>query len=308
MSDTFQTEIQIVSELEQKCRSTLQYDSVFQYLNKKQKSFDEICALLDFIGDSEIALASVETSEQRDKMDHYFLAYGLLQLIYTRQISLKKMLAKLGAIVPPSLKQNSIEQPRHLVIGHPTTSGNASHVILRNTLSAEGFEIVSYLGVLKTKNTPVEYEPLLIEHRTVMREGLTSLFEKLAEIENQRRTKMRKNPLHPAFQGIDYIVRCLVCATVEEKYDCMVESNVKMLKKSLVTFRGGLVARRGEDQTAYHVDNVLEGAELLLEFHPFVDARSRLRFRIVADGIESNMNKLFEMAQQIDESECEELS
>ena len=295
-----------VSSLEQRCRDALQFPSV--YVRTKGKAFERICALLDFIGDSEGALASVSTSEKRAKVEPYFLAYGLLQSMYARQIALREVLKALDISIPSGLKENSIVKPRDRIIGHPITSDDGAHVILRNTLGANGFEYASYYDSETRRGNIVEYQPLLDQHWMIMKNGLELLYRALAEIENKRRREMRQTPLAPALRGIDYVVRCLAAATVEEKYQSIVEAHLEMLTSALMQFRAGLATRFGEDDAAYHVDRIIEGAAMLRELYPFTDSKRRLRFEIVADGIKHKTEELIRMAHDVDETESTELS
>lgn len=308
MPDTVADVSAEIAALEQKCRDALQYPSVHRYLREKGKAFERICALLDFIGNSEGALASVSTGEKRAKVEPYFLAYGLLQLMYARQVALRAVLKTLDVAIPPGLKENSIAKPRDCVIGHPITSDDGAHVILRNTLNADGFEYASYYGSETKTGNIVEYQSLLDEHGAVMREGLMLLCRALAGIENERRREMRETPLTPTLQGIDYVVRCLAAATVEEKYEPVVEAHLQMLTNALVQFRASLAARFGEGDAAYHVDRIIEGAAMLRELYPFTDSKRRLRFEIVADGVEHNTKELIRMAHDIDQTESTELN
>ena len=269
-----------VRALEQKCRDALLLPSVFNYLIEKERAHGQICALLDFIGDSEIALATVSAPKQRAKIEPYFLAYGLLQVMHARQAALRAVFKTLGVAIPESLEENSIDTSRHRTIGHPITSDGGAHVILRNTLDTEDFEFASYRPTETERGNVVTYETLLLEHWTVMKEGLTLLYLEIAEIENRRRREMCKTPLAPTLQGIDHVVRCLAAATAE---------------------------RYGEEDAAYHVDRVIEGATMLQELHPFTDNKARQRFEIVADGVECDTKKLIRMAQEIDETESIEL-
>ncbi len=115
-------------------------------------------------------------------------------------------------------------------------------------------------------------------------------------------------PLAPTLRGIDYVVRCLAAATVEEKYEAVVEVNLATLVKALQQFRAGWTARFSEDDAAYHVDRIIEGAAMLRELYPFTDHKRRLRFEIVANGIEHKTEELIRMAFDVDDTESTELN
>src|ERR1700730_14793925 len=95
MADLPDSRIHRVSELEKKCRDALQYDSVFKQISLKKGAYEKMCALLDFIGDSESALLSITSPEQRRSLNSYFLGYGILQLMYSRQVAARAVLETL---------------------------------------------------------------------------------------------------------------------------------------------------------------------------------------------------------------------
>jgi hypothetical protein len=299
---------QDIGALEHKIRDTLLYPSIFKYLRSKEKAHERICALLDFIGDSEAALATVDTTEKRGRLEPYFLAYGLLQTTSARQVALRQVLLDLEIPVPAGLLDKSATKPRDRVIGHPITSDGGSHVILRNTLNPDGFEFVSYYGSETRRGNLVNYDSLLREHEKAMREGLNLLYSKLADIENQRRREMSKNPLTPMLRGVDYIAECLAAAMVEPKYQAVIEANASMLAEALVPVRASLAARVGDADAAYYVDSIVEGTVMLRELYPFEDEKQRLRFEIIATGIKFRTKELLRMARDIDETEAKDLS
>lgn len=296
-----------VSELEKKCREALRYDSVFEFVQTHRKVFDKLCAFLDFIGDSQSALHSVSSSDQREKLESYFLAYGLLQLMYSRQISVRELLRDFSIAVPKSLLENSIIAPRDRTIGHPVTSNGKAHVILRNTLDNDGFEYATYDGSLTQRGNFVSYEPLLIEHLSVMRGSLMLLHKELASIENTRRVLMRQEPLSPLLQGMPYCARCVAASLVEEKYGEVFDTNSEALIIALEKFRDGLAKRHGTDSAAITVGSAIEGVKMLQELFQQQDERNNNRYEIVSGGMESKVKALVALALEIDSSEKQDL-
>jgi hypothetical protein len=144
MAHTIEDSIYRISELEQKCRKALQYESVLRQLRLKNGAFEQICALLDFIGDSENSLLAVASSELRSAFERYFLAYGILQIMYSRQVAVRAVLETFELTIPNALGVSTLTVARDRVIGHPITNDGAAHVILRGSLSENGFEYWSY--------------------------------------------------------------------------------------------------------------------------------------------------------------------
>ena len=73
---------------------------------------------------------------------------------------------------PASLEETDELIARHRIIGHPTNSDNAAHVILRNTLSPNGFTYKSYYETKPDSDYSISYEQLLTNHNAAMVDGL----------------------------------------------------------------------------------------------------------------------------------------
>lgn len=297
-----------IVELEQKCRKALQFDAVFKSLKVNKGAFEKICALLDFIGDSEEALSSIKTSDLRGGINRYFLAYGLLQLIYSRQVALHDVLVSLGLSSPIEGATSRLSRARHCVIGHPTSSGGASHVIVRNTLSDSGFDYWSYTENETERGNVVRYDELIEEHQRHMETGMRTLYQNISGLENLRRQEMRKTPVSPALKGADYLTQNICAALCGDKYGMMFDANSKMLLSALKELRAGLADRYGEERTSSQTDHVIEGVRMLQILFPASDDVSRNQFQIVADGVEVNIKQLIRLAADIDEEESCDLN
>lgn len=304
MTASIEVRLDRISELEKKCRDILLYEAVFKNLTQRGGQHDKICALLDFVGDSEDALASVASANKRGDIDFYFLAYGLLQLMYSRQVAMGAVLEACAIPVPASWKTGPLATVRHRIIGHPVTSDGAAHVIVRNTLNQDGFEYWSYRGSETERHREVRYDVLLSDHLDLMIEGLGLPFRLLADIENQRRETMRREPLTPMLQGISYATQCMATAILEEKNQVRFSVNSDAVLSSLEALRQGLVKRYGADRAADEIDHVTEGVRMLQGLFPPVNQTARRQFQIVADGIDANMKKLIELASEVDATEA----
>jgi hypothetical protein len=306
--ERLEARIQRISGLEQKCRDALQYDSVFKQTILRKKAYEKICALVDFIGDSDSALSSVISQEQRQHLQYYFLAYGILQLMYSRQVALRDVIKTLDLPIPEPLMPGMLTTARDRIVGHPITSDEAAHVIVRHTLNENGFEYWSYYPGETRRGNIVEYEALIKAHLDTMEVGMRALYQHIAEFENERRREMRQDPLSPALHGIPYVMQQISAALVEERYGQIFNANAASLLSALDRFRAGLVKRCGEEFTAHEVDHVIEGVRMLQSLFRPKDTNDSNRYRIVADGVETNVRHLIDMAADIDEQEKDDLT
>jgi hypothetical protein len=303
VTDSFEERTVRISDYEKKCRDALRYESVTKQLSLKDRAFDRLCALLDFIGDSQQALLSVLVSERRKTLDSYFLAYGLLQLLYSRQYSLRDVLKTLTLQIPASLGSSTLVVARDSVIGHPVNNDGAAHVIVRGTLTGDGFEYWSYYVNEIKRGNLVGYEEIITTHLSAMEDGLKCLYEHIAEFENARRRQMRNEPLSSALHGTNYLMQQIGAALVEDRYGKLFSTNSAMLISALSRFRIGLTKRYGEERTAYDIDHVIEGINMLRSIYPPRTAQNENQYRIISDGVESNLKQLETMAHDIDEQE-----
>jgi hypothetical protein len=308
MSHTIINLIHAVSELERKCRDALQHDTVFQQIRQSGRAYDQLCALLDFIGDSENALLQVATTEKRNELEPYFLAYGILQTMYSRQVALRAALETLKLKIPERLGHSELITARDRVIGHVVTAhGGGAHVILRNTLTNDGFEYASYYKDHTKRGNQVHYEPLLTEHLTATKAALEVLFGYLAEIENARRRQMRQNALSPIFHGIGYSMQCIAAALVEPRYGEIFSVNADSLLSALNNFRSELAKRYGDERASEEVNHVIEGIRMLRDIYPPGSDRMKSQYQIIVTGVEIKMKHLMRLATEIDERENEEI-
>ncbi len=227
--------------------------------------------------------------------------------MYSRQVAVMHVMKTLSLHVPELLKKGTLVDARKHVIGHPISSDGAAHVIVRYTLNQSGFEYRSfYTGEIKKRN--VKYEHIVKEHIDAMEAGMESLYKHIAGFENVRRQTMRTDPLSQKLSRIDYVVRQVKAALFEERYGPTCESNLDNLLSALGEFRAGLLKRCGEERTAYEVDHVVEGIRMLRSLYPPQDEEGVRRYRIIADGVDSNVTHLVTMARDIDEEEGDDLS
>jgi len=119
---------------------------------------------------------------------------------------------------------------------------------------------------------------------------------------------MRNNPISPTLQGMSYLTQQIGAALVEEKYGQTFEASVTSLLSGLNRFREGLLKRYSADSTSYEVDHVIEGIHMLQSLFPPKNTREANQYRIIADGVETNVDRLLAMAGDIDEQERNDLT
>jgi hypothetical protein len=304
MAGQFESRSRRISELEKKCRAALQYDSVFKQITSRKTAYEKMCALLDFVGDSEEALLSVISFEQRRSLNRYFLGYGMLQLLYSRQVAVRDVIRTLGLTIPEPLNKSALTVARDCIIGHPIESDGAAHIIARHTLNENGFEYWSYYPNTVDRGKIVKYEPLIEAHLDAMEVGMETLYQHIAQFENQRRRQMRNDPLSPTLQGVPYLIQQICAALVEKRYGDLFSASTASLLSALDRFRAGLVKRFGEENTAY----VLEGVHMLKSLFPPKNAKEANQYRVVSDGVEINIKRVINMAADIDEQERNDLT
>ena len=127
----------------------------------------------------------------------------------------------------------------------------------------------------------------------------------MADIENRKRRALRKSPLSPLLRGSDYITRCIVAATVEDKYRATFPANTEGLLEILKRLKPGLSERLSVSEAEREIDPIVQGIRMLQELFLKPEVS---KFQIIAAGVESKMKSLIQMASEFDEFERTDLA
>ncbi len=140
-----------VGERGRALRDVVNEPEIHEKLSKNKHLFRQLCASMDAIGDTDLAISFYLGCPPIQELGHrYLLAYGLLQVLFVQQDAVKHAAEAVGMNYqfPTALLQN--RDIRNAAIGHPTKREDfrrkvtESFGISQMSLSSEGFTLCSF--------------------------------------------------------------------------------------------------------------------------------------------------------------------
>lgn len=191
----------------------------FDSYTTNQDDWSKLCASLDAMGDTELAIKAYwETEFPASDGGKYLFVYGLLQSCYVQQDALTGLVESLGVPTGVPWKKypdlGKIRDTRNDTVGHPTLRNTgSSHVISRITMGKDGFQYISYLkgGSFKIEN--VSTEGVIQDQLRVAAQVLDEVIGHLEAREKAHREKFMKDKLVDIFQHVDYPLQKMAEAT-----------------------------------------------------------------------------------------------
>jgi hypothetical protein len=221
-------------------------------LLKNQGLLHQLCSCLDAVEDTELAMASYSAREFTASDGALYLAvYGLLQAFFLQQDAVLNMCESLG--IPETLdnypKLKEIREIRHATVGHPTKKERPQptsyHSISRPTLSADGFELLSYRGDGTFDAKYISIPDLIAERRSYVSQILASVIDELQRREANHKEKFKMEKLAAIFPpSLSYSLgKIIVECTEAGRAPVLAGPGIREVKRLLQTFRDALARR-----------------------------------------------------------------
>jgi hypothetical protein len=191
-----------VQKGEQRVRDFINAPRRHRHLMSSRKGWFQLCAALDAVGDTQLAVRAYREREIKAESDgaNYLVAYGVLQTLYVQQDAVEKIAKVVGVSLRLPEDARRIRNIRNASVGHPAEyRGNQSATIVRMSLSSAGFSFYVWEPEGDSKQTYVDLEALCSEHTDVIGEFLERVADHLAEEELMHRRQHRERPLAGAF-------------------------------------------------------------------------------------------------------------
>jgi hypothetical protein len=146
-------------------------------LQSTPKNWLKLCASMDALGDSELALIAYEHRRKLVTLGEAYLhVYGALQALFLQQDAVRSIHCALGCDPPKSQVLDDIRDIRNDTVGHPANrKGGTAHFISQITLASTGFSYIS-------ATPPAEFESKqvnLLDMIADQREQLTNILKAL---------------------------------------------------------------------------------------------------------------------------------
>ena len=155
MNDKILRAAKALRSAEEDIRSKVNHTLLHNELRKDPPSFNRICAAMDQVGDTTLALASVGSPDESGGVGrNYLLAWGVFQSIALLLNGCKELGDRMGFQYGPSQRKEAqeLQDLRVIAAGHPQSSHankdtgrkGGAHSIGRYGLSEKGFPLHAY--------------------------------------------------------------------------------------------------------------------------------------------------------------------
>lgn len=301
-----------VEELESQIRDVFNIPRRHKKIRSDRANFNQACAALDTIGDTELALQEFKSNKPEFSIGvSYILAYGVLQAIFLQQDAIKHLALSLGLLfnLPDELRE--IRELRNDAIGHPTNRDfdkknniKSFHFISRATLSNAGFQLIStYSDKDSADFRLVRFDTVIDVQSKFCENLLNDILKRLIGDENDHREKFMSDKLADCFHpSLSYIFSKVKEGMRGEMGRNFALSNFESIIEAISAFEGKL-KDRGEEESIKDIKEELSYPTKKV-FH-YLEGKESVDLRaaeIFIDYIEKQVNVLKQIANEIDES------
>jgi hypothetical protein len=281
----------------------------------------QMCVAMDIIDDVESALdAYIDNEFPTDMGERYLRIYGAMQGLSLQQDALRDLIK---AIYPTKKIQlndvlKDIREARHASVGHPTElkrRGSLSvHGIVQNSISKDGFELLSYPLATDAVLQYVPVRALIEQQRVETKRILTEVVTDLRDKEESYRAQFRDVRLVATFSQVSYAFEKIFEGIRRGSIANMSPWGISHLQKVLDDFEQGL-NQRGINLDTYDSIKYLykDMAHPLTELSKFILGRpsevaSYESATVFAEALQGYFGRLRDIAVEIDEEYASEPS
>jgi hypothetical protein len=207
-------EMPSLGELSNWIRDYLQDARNRQQLLAQRFNWHQLCAGLDTIEDTELAIvAYVQSDFPSDAGEGYLRIYGVLQALFLQQDALEHFLAASGWGLTTKVRDvlRDVREARTAAVGHPTQLNRkgdlSTHVISRSTLRKDGFDLMSFAK--KSGEDPVSFRyvavcDLIEKQRVEVIRIMSEVVTKLKQEDRMHKEAFREKKLKACFNQVGY--------------------------------------------------------------------------------------------------------
>jgi hypothetical protein len=221
-----------------------------QSLLSARFSWHQLCTAMDVIDDVDLAIeAYLDTEFPSDDGEKYLRVYGVLQALFVQQDALRHLIGIIQPWVPVELSDvlKEVREIRNASVGHPTKlerkGGPSVHSISRNTLSREGFLMLSFDERNDTSFTDVQVPILIGNQRKEAVRILSEVVKQLKEKDRIHKKQFRGTKLENCFSQVLYAFEKISEETRQHAQLAMGKWGADHLQSSLDEFESSLKER-----------------------------------------------------------------
>jgi hypothetical protein len=307
-----------IHELEHEIREFINRPRVQHGIMRDRRDWMQLCASLDVIGDSQLAIDafSASTSDRGSGLA-YLQVFGLFQAFFLQQDATTHLAEVLQITLPDDAGLREVRDTRNDIVGHPTKRGNknsrTSHAISRVSLSKWSFDVVSTTPpladiVLRTINVQRQLE---LQLNGVV-DRLRQILQEIQNREREHAMNFADHKLADIFpQTMSYHCGKIFEGIHRSSDIALAKVNLEMVNGWVETFRSALTDRDelpGNEFIQYHFDQLQNPFDRL---RGFFDGNSPLNADdayAIAFFLHAKLKELAEIAAEFDETYSEQQS
>ncbi|MCY2981927.1 MAG: hypothetical protein NTU79_24970 [Planctomycetota bacterium] len=299
-------------QLELEIREYIYHPRVQHVIMRDRRDWMQLCASLDVIGDSQLAIDAYSASTiDRGSGLAYLQVFGLFQAFFLQQDATTHLAEVLQITLPDNAGLREVRDTRNDIVGHPTKRGNknsrTSHAISRVSLSKWQVDVVS--------TTPASADIILrtINVHRQLELQLNGVVGRLRQILQEIQTRERKHAMNFTDHKLADIFPQTMsyhCGKISEGIHRssdipLARVNLEMVNSWVETFRTALTDRDelpGNEFIQYHFDQLQNPFDRL---RGFFDGNSPLNAEdayAIAFFLHAKIKELAEIAAQFDET------
>ena len=261
-----------VEEKEKNIRDLVNHPWKLQSLLGDKPKWNKLCASMDVIGDTQIAINSYYSLPSfKAEIGGYLFLYGLLQAFFLQQDAISNLSDALfnKPIIwkkeYPDIYQ--IRELRNDSIGHPTKRGNddSFHFIARYSLSKGHFRLMSqYSKKEKVEVVDIDLNELRIKQEKSVVEILDNVIQIMEKEYNEHKAKFKNKKLSDLIPGTFSYSAGKVYEGIYSHYP-LAEMNFSIVKETVSNIKNEIVDRYGKIEALSGLSDVVRRIDYIIK-------------------------------------------
>ena len=301
-----------IEQRETRIRDLVNHPWKSHSLLDNKKKWRKLCASLDVIGDTQLAINNYfDLPDFKAGNGGYLFLYGLLQAFFLQQDALNNLSEAL-LDVPINWKSEYpdiylVRELRNESIGHPTKRGNddSFHFIARYSVSNKHFRLMSYFSKTnKSEFNDVNINELRLKQENSVIQILDNVIEHMEKEYQCHKKKFANSKLSDMFSGSIENSIGKVYEGIYNDYPLAnfhlteIQSTIDLLRKEIIDRYGKLSALQGLNDVIRRIDYILLKVENWIEQKQLLNNEDA---EVFLDSLADRIKELEEMVRDIDE-------
>lgn len=304
--------MEIIEQREKRIRDLVNHPWKLQSLLNDKTKWNMLCALMDVIGDTQIAISNYFSLPNfKAENGGYLFLYGLLQAFFLQQDAINHLSE---ALFDEQINWKEdypdiylIRELRNDSIGHPTKRGKneSFHFIARYSVSNGHFRLMSHYA----KSNSTEFNDIdLDELRRKQEKSLIQILDNVIELMEKEfgdhKDKFANNKLCDLVPGtINYSIG-KVYEGIYNDYP-LAEMNFSLIKETIESIKSEIISRYGKLSALQGLDDLIRRIDYIIQrVDNWIQNKQLMNnddAEVFLDSFSDRFKELKEMLKEIDE-------